>query len=53
MLYISIVMGALVGYLTDVWLLRAGVQDQLRLILAVVAFVLVAILTYVGLLPHF
>lgn len=53
MLYISVVMGALVGFLTDVWLGRAGVKDPVRLLAAVVVFVLVAVLTYGGSLAHF
>lgn len=53
MLYISIVMGALVGFLTDKWLERAGVRDNLRLIVAVIVFAIVGVLTYVGELAHF
>jgi len=53
MFYISLVMGLLVGYLTDVWLARATVKDPLRLILAVIAAVLVTIFTYTGNLLHF
>lgn len=53
MLYLSVVMGALVGFLTDFWLTRAGVKDPLRLILAIVAAVLVVIFTYSGNLAHF
>lgn len=53
MLYISFVMGALVGYLVDCWLGRVGVGDSLRLILAVVVAVLVVVFTYNGNLAHF
>lgn len=53
MFYISLVMGALVGFLTDTWLARATVKDPLRLIIAVVVAVLVVILTYNGNLAHF
>lgn len=48
MLYISLVMGLLVGYLVDVWLARGGVKDPNRLIIAVVVAVLVVIFTYNG-----
>lgn len=53
MFYISLIMGLLVGYLTDVWLARAKVKDPARLIIAVVVVVLVIIFTYVGKLSHF
>lgn len=53
MLYLSVVMGALVGYLTDVWLARATVADPVRLIIAIIVFVLVTIFTYTGDLMHF
>lgn len=53
MLFLSIVFGALVGYLTDVWLARVTVSDPLRLILAVVVFALVTVFTYTGHLLHF
>jgi len=46
-------MGALVGFLTDFWLARAGVQDNARLIIAIVVAVLVAIFTYTGNLASF
>jgi hypothetical protein len=54
MLYISVIMGLLVGYLTDVWLARFGFKDPARLVvIAVVVGVLVIILTYNGTLAHF
>lgn len=53
MLYISLVMGALVGYLTDVWLARFKIADPPRLVIAVVVAVLVIIFTYNGNLAHF
>lgn len=53
MFYLSLVMGALVGYLTDAWLARGGVTDPLRLIISVVVGVVVLLLSYVGHLPTF
>lgn len=53
MAYLSIVMGALVGFLTDFWLTRAGVKDPKRLVIAVIVAVVVGVLTYVGTLAHF
>lgn len=53
MFYLSVVMGALVGSLTDYWLGRFDVKDRKRLIISVVVFVLVAVFTYNGNLAHF
>lgn len=53
MLYLSLIMGALVGFLTDFWLARAGVKDPVRLIIALVVAILVAIFTYNGNLASF
>lgn len=53
MLYISVVMGALVGFLTDKWLERAGLKDNLRLIIAIVVALVVGFLTYNGHVPAF
>lgn len=49
--YVSLVMGALVGFLADTWMARATVRDPLCLIIAVAVAVVVVILTFVGLLP--
>lgn len=54
MFYLSIVMGALVGFLTDFWLGRGGfTREPARLVIAVVVAVLVAVFTYTGNLAHF
>lgn len=53
MFYLSVMMGLLAGYLTDVWLARATVKDPVRLIVAVVVLVLVVIFTYTGKLASF
>ena len=53
MLYISVVMGLLVGFLVDSWLARATVKDPARLIIAVVVAVLVMVFTYTADLAHF
>lgn len=45
MIYIALIMGALVGFLTDKWLERAGIGDPLRLLIAVAVFALVFTLT--------
>ena len=52
-LFNAFVFGAFVGFLTDYWLGRAGVKDNLRLIVAVVAGVVVGVLTFVGTLTVF
>lgn len=52
-LFDSIVFGAFVGFLVDYWLGRAGVRDQLRLIIAVVVGVIVGVLVYVGNIRYF
>lgn len=43
-LFNAIVFGAFVGFLTDCWLLRAGVKDPARLICAVVVAVATGVL---------
>lgn len=48
MIYLPIVMGLLVGALTDYWLGRAERPDPARLIIAVVVAVLVGVLTHYG-----
>jgi len=53
MFYISVVMGALVGYLTDKWLNRVGVSDPVCFVVSVIVAVVVGVLTYVGTLAHF
>lgn len=53
MWYLSIVMGALTGFLADVWMARASISDPLRLIVAVIVAVVVAVFTFVGFLPSF
>lgn len=44
LLFDSIVFGGFVGFLVDYWLGRAAVKEPVRLIIAVVAAVLVAVL---------
>lgn len=46
LLFNSVVFGAFVGFLVDKWLERATVRDPIRLILAIVAFVVSACLIY-------
>lgn len=53
LLFNSIVFGAFVGFLTDKWLERAGVKDNLRLIIAVITAVAVGVLVFVGKLAVF
>lgn len=47
-LFNALVFGGFVGFLVDYWLNRATVKDPVRLILAVVAAVVVAVLVYNG-----
>lgn len=52
-LFDSVVFGGFVGFLVDYWLGRAGVKDQLKLIIAVVVGVIVGVLVFVGQLHVF
>ena len=47
-LFNAVVFGAFVGFLTDYWLGQVGIQDNTRLITAVVVAVVVAVLVVVG-----
>lgn len=53
LLFDSVVFGAFVGFLVDVWLGRATVKDPIRLIAAVAVGVIVGVLVYVGQLRVF
>lgn len=54
MFYISLIMGALVGFLTDFWLGRLGfTKEPARVIIAVVVALVVLFFTYNGNLVHF
>ena len=53
LLFNSLVFGAFVGMLTDYWLGRGGVQDDLRLIVSVVVGVIVGVLVFVGTITYF
>lgn len=53
MLYLSVVMGALVGFLAHFWCGIAKVNAQATLVITVVVAVLVAVFTYIGRLAHF
>lgn len=53
LLFNSIVFGAFVGFLVDYWLGRGGVQDNAKLLAAVITGVIVAFLVYTGKLAGF
>ena len=47
-LFNAVVFGAFVGFLADYWLGRAGVQDNTKLIIAIVVAVVTAVFVLVG-----
>lgn len=52
-IYLSLVMGLLVGYLVNVWLGLATTKDPAKLIVTVIVATIVVILTAIGTLAHF
>lgn len=53
MLYISLIMGLLVGFLVNFWALLCEAKPKVVLVLTVASAILVAIFTYNGNLLHF
>lgn len=44
----AIIFGAFTAFLTDYWLLRAGVQDKARLVIAIVVGVILDLMVFLG-----